>query len=253
MDEGNEEPAGNPFAVLAPPKKLTKKKKKLLKRKLPNKLIIINNPDKKFHEKWYPRRNPLNIPHPFRCLAIGPPNSGKTLVIKNILLRARPKFKQVIVIHCDGGTSEYKDVGATMLSEIPDADDWGHDGIKKLVIVDDLELKNMDKTQKRNLDRLFGYVSTHCNVSVILTSQDGFNVFPAVRRCSNVQIMWRTPDLDSLGCLSRKVGLNSKDLKILFDRHMKSKHDSLWLDQTNNSPYPLRLNGFEMISRPNAD
>ena len=33
--------------------------------------------------------------------------------------------------------------------------------VKSLVILDDLDYKTMNKTQKRNVDRLFGYVLTH--------------------------------------------------------------------------------------------
>ena len=53
------------------------------KRRLPNKLIVLKNKDKAFHEKWYEGRNILNIPHPARFLLLGPPNSGKTMIIKN--------------------------------------------------------------------------------------------------------------------------------------------------------------------------
>ncbi len=60
--------------------------------KLPNKILALPNPDKEFHEEWYRNRNVLNFPHPFRCVALGPPNVGKTTIVKNILLRAKPQF-----------------------------------------------------------------------------------------------------------------------------------------------------------------
>jgi hypothetical protein len=44
--------------------------------RLPNKILALPNADKAFHEKWYKGRNHLNIPHPFRCVALGPPNCG---------------------------------------------------------------------------------------------------------------------------------------------------------------------------------
>ena len=47
--------------------------------KLPNKIIPISNADKSFHEKWYDKRNMLNIPHPFRACCLGPPNVGEGL------------------------------------------------------------------------------------------------------------------------------------------------------------------------------
>ena len=65
--------------------------------KLPKELIKIDNPDKKWHEHWHEKRNPLNIIHPFRCLIFGSPNTGKTTNIKNIILRANPIFKKIYV------------------------------------------------------------------------------------------------------------------------------------------------------------
>ena len=79
--------------------------------KLPNKILPIKNKDKGFHEKWKEGRNKLNIPHPFRILALGPPGSGKSTIAKNILLRANPPFEKVFIIHCDPDyTQEYDDI-----------------------------------------------------------------------------------------------------------------------------------------------
>lgn len=219
--------------------------------KLPNKIIHIPNPDKKFHEKWNKNRNMLNIPHPFRALCFGPPNVGKTTVVKNILIRAKPKFKQVYVIHCDGNyTKEYDDLGdgMEMLDEIPAPNEW--EGIDKtLVVIDDLELKSLNKIQKRNLDRLFGYCSTHKNISIILNSQDAFNIPPIVRRCSNMFVLWRSNDMDSMYNICRRSGIRKKMFLELFENVIVNYHDSLWLDSTVNTPYPIRKNGFEIIKK----
>lgn len=218
--------------------------------KLPNnKLIVMDNPDKTWHERWYKNRNLLNICHPSRICLLARPNSGKTNVIKNLLLRQHPPFEEVFVVHCDPeSTQEYDDIDCEMLSHIPEPEEW--DETKKTcVILDDLEYKSMDKQQRRCLDRLFGYVSTHKNCSVYLTSQDPFVVPPIVRRCSSVFILWRSPDLDSLANLSRKSGLKSHDLKNIFKNLMHEKHDSLWIDLTPGSPAPLRKNGYEIIER----
>jgi hypothetical protein len=225
--------------------------KKKAKMRLPNKILALPNPDKLFHENWYKGRNMLNIPHPWRCVALGPPNVGKTTIVKNLLLRADPPFEEVVVIHCDGGyTKEYDDLGESMemLSEIPAPEDW--DGIKKtLVVLDDLEFKGMNKGQKRNLDRLFGYCSTHKNISVILCSQDAFNVPPIVRRCSNLWVLWRCPDLDAMATCARKTGMQASGFNSIFNHLMCEHRDSLWLDTTAGSPYPMRKNGFELIEK----
>lgn len=222
------------------------KKSKL---RIPNKLIALPNADKAFHEKWDDKRNMLNIPHPFRMLCLGPPNVGKSTVVKNILIRAKPQFQEVVVIHCDAEyTKEYDDLGENVeiLSNVPAPEEW--EGlVKTLVVIDDMEFKGMNKEQKRNLDRLFGYCSTHKNISIILCSQDAFNVPPIVRRCTNVFVLWKSPDMDSMSGVARKTGMKVDEFKQLFRDVLPQFRDSLWIDITSKTPYPLRKNGFEMI------
>ena len=44
-----------------------------------NKLIIIPNEDKTFHEK-VDETNLCNFPHPFRMILCGPPNTGTQIL-----------------------------------------------------------------------------------------------------------------------------------------------------------------------------
>ena len=227
---------------------MTENKRKK-KNKLEKKIYVFKNPDKTFHEKWKDGRNEMNFPHPWRAVLLGPPNSGKTLIVKNLILRAKPQFEEVFVIHCDSEyTKEYEDIGAEMLTDIPAPEDWSGE-VKTLVVLDDLEYKLMGKEQRRNLDRLFGYVSTHKHISVVLCSQDPFNVPPIVRRCANIWVLWRMSDIDSMANTARKSGMRSDMLKHIFDTLMEKQTDSLWIDLTANSPYPLRKNGFTPIAR----
>jgi hypothetical protein len=211
--------------------------------RLPDAIIPIDNPDKLFHERWTNGRNMLNFPHPFRCCAIGPPNCGKGTVVSNILLRAKPEFEEVYCVHPDKDfTKEWECIGAEMLSEIPAPEQW--EGlVKTLVIIDDMELKGLSKEQKRCLDRLFGYCSTHKNISIILCAQDAFNVPPIVRRCANLWVMWKSHDVESTANLARKTSIGVQKFRELFSL-LHKPHDSLWIDMTSHSPYPLRKNGF---------
>lgn len=135
-----------------------------------------------------------------------------------------------------------------MLKDIPAPEEW--EGlVKTLVILDDLEFKAMSKDQKRNLDRLFGFVSTHKNISVILCSQDPFSVPAIVRRCSNLWVLWKLPDLDAMSICARKTGLKSQSFNILFNTLNINGHNSLWIDMTEKSPYPLRKNGYTLIEK----
>jgi len=220
------------------------------RKRLPDVLLPLSNPDKEFHERWTQGRNMLDLPHPFRGVLLGPPNCGKSTTVKNILLRADPSFESVCVIHCDPEhTKEYADLGdACMIrGDIPAPEEWSAD-VKQLVIIDDLEVKSLGKEQMRNLDRLFGYVSTHKNISVVLCSQDAFNVPPIVRRCSNIWVLWRGPDLDAMACVARKSGMTAKDLKRIFDSFTSDK-DSVWIDRTSQTPYPLRKNAFLVLKK----
>jgi hypothetical protein len=218
------------------------------KRSLPSKVIPITNVDKGWHESWSPGRDLLNIPHPFRAVIMGPPNSGKTTVVKNILMRADPPFVRMVVIYPDGGgfTDEYQDCGndsVEMIDYIPPPSEW--DGQKKtLCVVDDFELKGLSKEQRSNLDRLVGHVSTHRNVSVCVCNQDPYNAPPIVRRCANLYILWKQRDMVSLRTFARRLGL---DLDRLFDEHCPGRFDSIWVDLTVDSPAPLRINGYDRL------
>ena len=216
--------------------------------KLPDELLPIKNDDKAFHEKWTKGRNMLNMPHPFRGVILGTPNCGKSTTAKNLIIRQDPPFQEVFVIHCDADhTKEYEDVQAQMMSTIPPPDEW-EGRVKTLVILDDLEFKQMNKEQKRNLDRLFGYVSTHKNISVLLCAQDPFNVPPCVRRMSNLWVLWKIDDLDSLCTCARRTGMKAEEFRSLFGL-FKHPRDSLWIDKTTLSPWPLRKNGYVPLSR----
>lgn len=225
------------------------KKRKHKETKLPNLLIKIDNEDKKWHEKWYTERNMLNFPHPFRAVIFGNVNTGKTTKALNIMVRARPKFKKIYVVHIDGEYSkEYDCVNATILKKIPAPNDKIFDGKHKtLVILEDIEYKFLNKKELRNLDRLFGYVSSHKNVSCISIAQDGFNIPPCVRRMSNIWVLGPSHDKDSVKQISRKCGLTSKFIENVYDNHITDNFKSLWIDNTKDTPYPLRLNGFEQF------
>jgi hypothetical protein len=223
-------------------KQQRKRKRKKPSKKLPKELVAVKNLDKGFHESWKLNADLLDFPHPFRGVLLGPPNCGKTTTVKNILLRQRPHFQRMYLLHCDPGfTQEYKDVEAVALADFPSPDQWpGKE--KTLVVVDDVELKTITKVQRKSLDRLFGFVSTHKNISVLLCAQDPFNVPAIVRRCSNLWVLWPSRDVDSVQVCARKCGV---DLKHFFGRC--SPRDSIWIDLTDHTPAKLRMNGYQII------
>lgn len=216
--------------------------------KLPKKILPIPSDDKNFHEKWYKSNDLLDFPHPFRCCIIGPPNSGKTCLIKNIVLRQEPEFQKVIVIHPDSEyTKEYMDIDAEMIELIPSPKEF--EGLNKtLVVLDDIEFSRMSQEMERRLGRLCGYVSTHKNISVIISSQNWTEIPPLVRRCLNIFIVFSQIDMLSISTLARRLGFLTDEFRNLM-RLLKNHHDSLWIDKTKNSPAPVRLNGYKIIHK----
>ena len=105
----------------------------------------------------------------------------------------------------------------------------------------------MGREELKRLDRLFSYVSTHRMLSIICCAQDFFsNLPPPIRRMSNVFFLWKTKDLDSLKTIGRRVGLQKEEMMYLMSK-LQNPRDCLVLDNTFNSPYPIRLNGFTII------
>ena len=69
----------------------------------PKEIVPIKCADKVGVEHWDEKRarDLANFPSPFRMLLLGPPNTGKSTLIKNIILHIRPRFKEVYVVHPD--------------------------------------------------------------------------------------------------------------------------------------------------------
>jgi len=217
---------------------------------LPQKIIPFVNRDKGFHERWEEKRDWLDIPHPFRMVLASKPNGGKTTVILNIILRVamspRP-FEKLIVVHCDPGqTQEYNDVQADVIANIPAPEEFSSHQ-KTLCILEDLNYLNMPQAQKGRLERLYGYASTHKNVSCILTAQDPFRILPTVRRCTNIFVLWNNHDMDMVKNIARKTGLSAEQLQAVLDKECTGAHDCLWIDFTDNTPAPFRKNGYQKL------
>ena len=68
---------------------------------------------------------------------------------------------------------------------------------------------------------------------------------PIARRCCNVFVLWKPADRRTIPQISQGVG---EDLEELF-KFCREPRDSIWIDMTAHSPYPLRLNGYREIKK----
>jgi len=250
---GPREPEGFRAIYRGPMRKPKRKKKsKKRKRRLPQEILALGNPDKAFHEKWYDGRDLLDIPHPFRMINASKPNGGKTNLGKNIILRVaqgKTPFEHIVVIHCDPETTkEYDDLDdVVLLSKIPAVASF--DGaFKTLVIMEDLNYIDMSQVEKGRMERLFGYASTHKNISVLLTAQDPFRIMATARRCANFFNVWNNHDQTMIRTLATKTGVRKEKLSEAFQTMCPGVHDFLSIDLTDDSPAPFRKNGYEKIN-----
>ncbi len=217
----------------------------------PDEVLIIPNPEKSFHEVWTPKRNKLNFIHPYRMLLCSiQPNLGKTNWIKNIIIRANPKFKEIYLYHCgEDIQTEYDDIEYECITEIPEINsDLFDPKTKTLLIIEDKNFKYMSKNELHRLDRCYGFISTHRNLSLCVASQSFFDVPCSVRRMTNIYVLWKNKDIDSMKTIGRRVGLKKETLYNLIMNNLHDIHDTLWLDCTKASPYPIRKNGFEILN-----
>jgi hypothetical protein len=134
-----------------------------------NKLIAFKNADKSNQEKWKQGRDLLNIPASWRGILCGPPSVGKSTIVKNLLIKAKPMYKKVLIVHYGadaegGGTDDYKefedDDGFSIvgLENLPDPRKINEKKEKMMVVLEDIPLSHLSKIQKEMLDRLYGYV-----------------------------------------------------------------------------------------------
>jgi len=227
------------------------RKKKPIPR-APNKIVPIKCSDKVGKEYWDDKHKDLaNFPAPMRMLITGRQDVGKTSLIKNIIIHARPRYKEVYLIHEDVDFSkEYDDLEPTdKLKDIPELDFWEHDGpyVKRCVIIDDLEYTGANRDRLRRLAVLFRYVSSHKGLSIILAHQSFFDVPVIVKKMSNVFIIYKPIARNELSMIENRVGMPPGMLEELFDTVATNFNDSICVDETKNTPAPLRLNLFEPI------
>jgi len=216
-----------------------------------NKFIKLGgNKDKSFQESWKTKKDLLDIPWAFRAVFCGPPSSGKSFITKQIILKSRPMYKKVVVVHYGGeDTQDYEEIDGVEvvpLSALPDPTEINPGKQKMLLVLEDVPLSSLNREQKQKIDRLYGYSSSHRGVSIIINAQDVFDVPVGARRSSNIFVLWKQPDLSALQTMASRTGYTAREFRNLF-KLCKTKHDSIMIDLTEGSPTPLRFNCYEPI------
>ena len=222
--------------------------------KLKNEIIRLPNADKDsgWVEKWSMDTHGFDtLVHPFKACLIGRPNSGKTTVMHNLFLRIQMSNKpfQTLLIIQPSTSKEHDILDPTItLFDIPEIESIvSEDNSKMLIIIDDFDMSKLDNHQKRNLGMLFRYVSSHHNISVLLSYQSFFDIPTIIRKTCNYFFIWKTNNVDELGTIAKRVGYNKKIFQSIFSKYITNKFDFLVLDQCIDPEFELRKNLYEVI------
>ena len=212
---------------------------------------VHKNPDKAGHS---PSCDGILPAHPFRWgLFSGGPGRGKrnlVLCVLHHLMTKDARYDTISVIHLDKTTKEYEILEdsapvfrlVTIEEDgVPDPEMWNPDE-RNLLIIDEINHGGLTRAETGALSRLFGYASTHKNLSIILQAQCAFETSPQIRRYLNMVTLWDQGIKQTEGLYSRLVG---EPLGKYF-RLCGSKYDSVTLDFSQDGPR-FRLNFFTKI------
>ena len=239
-------------------------------------LKALPNPEKKNHEKWDANRNPIDWPRPFRWGVLGAVSCGKTSLALNYLINAH-KYDHIFLMHpmtynatvdreremknegvlVDQAPEigEYIGVDFTALAYIPSMNYFANIAKENnLLIIDDIDLcsycKKRHDVREERLNKLFSYVSSHHNLSIIVSSQDASSQLPGfVLKMCNVITIYKVKDEYIVNTLARRISVSYKRLLGLMGM-CKTRHDAITFDYTDNSPMPLRLNIYDPVEMP---
>jgi hypothetical protein len=219
----------------------------------PTKVVVFENADKaRFKtERWSSDRDLAAIPHPFRLLALGSVGRGKTTSLMNIFLahQASSKpFKELYIV-CPDSSSEWESAQPTQtLHSLPDPELFTPTK-KTLLVIDDWEMSGLNTAQKKKLSTLFRYVSSHMNVSIMLSFQSFFDCAPMARKCANCFILWKPTSKMECTQMGNRCGLDKGVLDELFIQHSPGDYDNIMIDRTVGTKTPIRKNIYEVIKK----
>jgi hypothetical protein len=199
---------------------------------------------------------PDPIPNfPFCLTLIAPTNSGKTVVIVNLLYRHYKKyFDEIIYI------SPTVHIDDTLENNVNEDDEitkiYEDDDLRNVDILLDEVIKEQKKTPKEErkkilivLDDMIAYfkkhstldnlpsLSRHYGICFIVCSQSYMALPPRLRRNASHYIIFRVFNKEELASIYKEIGSNYEDFGKYYEEATKEKYSFLMLDNKKMELY----------------
>jgi GTPase SAR1 family protein len=211
-------------------------------------LKVFTNADKDPIKEKHDLHNLANHPRSSRILISGPPSSGKSNIIKNLIVNQSPEFDSCYLFHIAKQTKEYEDLGCTIVEnadELPKLDEI--DPSEKLIIIfEDVDYSSLKKNDIVILDKYLRYGASHLGITIIVACQNFYSLPAAMRRKVDIYYITRS-DTATMDLMCRNFSLTKNKFNELIDKYLSEPYDNLCFCN-NGHPVKIRHNIFTPIN-----
>lgn len=190
----------------------------------------------------------LQFPKPFSILIIGPSNVGKSNLVKNII--NQNDFKIIYLMHADLDSHDYDDVphikyeiGNDYIDRFREYSEY-----PKLLIIDDIDFRNMKKETANWFYKMLTYTRTHTNLSIISTVQDCIYYTPLIRRTFPIVVIYKYIDLIPLKHSQVYNAIPKKQLDYALKNLTQTDYDFVLVNNKTKRSWICINNKIKLLS-----
>lgn len=209
-------------------------------------LKVFTNADKDPIHEDHDLKNLANHIRSSRILLSGPPHSGKSNILKNLIINQSPEFDEIYLFCADPDTKEYEQLDVKMVSCTDELPRKFEPDVKNLVIFEDLDYSGLTKKDISDLDRYLRVVASHKGVSIYMCCQNFWSLPAKMRRKVDVYYITRSDDA-TMSMLGRNFSIDKKKFRYLIDTYLSKNYDSLCFDSSGH-PIKIRHNVFTPVN-----
>lgn len=202
----------------------------------------------KNHNDKHSKEHMLQFGKPFSILILGLSDCGKTNLIKNIV--NQNDFRIIYVMHADDESHDYDDIPHIKYHIGEDYIDRfrEYSEMPKLLIIDDIDFRNLKKDVQNWFYKMLTYTRTHTNLSIISTVQDGIYYPPIIRRTFPIIVIFKYIELDPLRKTQAFNVISKKSLEYALANLTKTDYDFVLVNNKSKRSWICIKNKLELLS-----